>query len=365
MTKQHIAILAGGKSAEHEISLISSMNILGALDRERFEPILIGVDRQGHWYLQDESRFCAQDPNPKTVQLTDQDRPLAVVPGEKGPHLLDLKRGEFLPEPSAVFSILHGPYGEDGTMQGLLRHLNLPFVGPDVLGSAVAMDKDVAKRLMNEAEIPNALFQSFRKEEKDDISFEELVQHMNPPLFVKPACMGSSVGVSKVKNAEELKTAIDLAFDFDRKIVIEEGIEGREIECAVLGNAYPKASIIGEIVPEIDFYDYESKYVSADGATLLIPAPDLDEATVQRIQELAVRAYQALECEGLSRVDFFLQADGGLILNEINTLPGFTKISMYPSLWGQSGIGYTDLITQLIELAIERKEAINRLKTSM
>lgn len=361
---QRIAIFMGGKSAEHEISLISALNILLSLDRERFEPLLIGIDKEGKWWLQDEQRLREQPMDPKQIQLPDTDRPVAVVPGASAPHFIDLSTGKPLPDPVAVFAILHGPNGEDGSIQGLLQHLHLPYVGPDLLGSAVCMDKDVAKRLMTEAGIPNAAFRTFRAWEQAQISFEDLTQALQPPLFVKPARMGSSVGISKVQNAAELKAAVELAFRFDRKIVIEEGIVGREIEVAVLGNEDPKASVIGEIVPEVDFYDYESKYVSADGATLLLPAPDMDEATIQRVREAAIHAYQTLECEGLSRVDYFLCEDGSLMLNEINTLPGFTKISMYPSLWGLTGIPYSDLITQLIELAIDRQRALDALQVS-
>ncbi len=363
-TTKRVAIMFGGKSAEHEISLISAMNIIKALDRSQYEPMLIGVDKDGMWQLQDEAEFLAQDANPKTVRLTSLNRPIGIVPGNIGPHLLDLLRGEALPEPDVVFGILHGPYGEDGSMQGLLQQLDLPYVGPGVAGSAVAMDKDLAKRLFNEAGIPNAGFVVFRKEDRA-AAVPEALAHLNLPWFVKPARLGSSVGVSKVSKPEDLAKAVDLAFDFDTKILIEEGIKGREIECAVLGNANPKGSVIGEVVPPDGFYDYEAKYIDADGAKLLLPAPGLDEATVKRVQEMAVKAYQVLECEGLSRVDFFLTESGELLLNEINTLPGFTNISMYPSLWKLSGIAYPDLIDRLLKLAMERKAAERALKTEM
>lgn len=356
-----VAILFGGRSAEHEISLISAMNIIKALDRERFAPLLIGISKQGAWYLQDEADFLNKEQNPKTVALTDFDHPLGLVPGINGPHLLDLKTGNPIREPDVVFPILHGPNGEDGTLQGLLRQLNLPFVGPDVLGSAAAMDKDVAKRLMTQAGIPNSKFHTFRITEREQISFAELTQDLQPPLFVKPANMGSSVGISKVENANELNAALDLAFRHDVKIVIEEGLVGREIECAVLGNDAPKGSPIGEIVPQDGFYDYEAKYIDAKGAALLLPAPDMDPAMIARVQALAIKTYQVLECSGLSRVDFFLSPDGELYVNEVNTLPGFTKISMYPSLWGLDGISYTDLISQLLELALNRKAQFDAL----
>lgn len=363
-TTKRVAIMFGGKSAEHEISLISAMNIIRALDRNLYTPLLIGVDKDGMWHLQDEAEFLAQDPNPKTVGLTTRDRPIGVVPGNLGPHFLDLMRGEALPEPDVVFSILHGPYGEDGTMQGLFQQLDLPYVGPGVAGSAVAMDKDIAKRLFTQAGIPNARFAVFRKEDRAE-AVPEAVAHLGLPWFVKPARLGSSVGVSKVSKPEDLARAVDLAFEFDHKILIEEGIKGREIECAVLGNAHPKGSAVGEVVPPDGFYDYEAKYIDADGAKLLLPAPGLDAATVARIQDMAVRAFQVLECEGLSRVDFFLTSEGDLLLNEVNTLPGFTNISMYPSLWKLSGVAYPELIHQLLVLGMERKVAERSLKTEM
>lgn len=364
-TKKTIAILMGGKSAEHQISLISAKNILGALDRELYEPLLIGITRSGSWQLVDEARFAALPADPTTINLPPDCPAIAVVPGNAPPHLINLATREPLPEPAAAFAILHGPMGEDGTMQGLLRHLNMPFVGPGVTGSAVAMDKDVAKRLFTQAGIPNAPFLVYRKPQREEIHFDVVTEHLKLPLFVKPAQLGSSVGISKVRNEAEFDAAVDLAFQFDRKIVIEQGIKGREVECAILGNDHPRASIVGEIVPPDGFYDYESKYIDADGAKLLLPAPNLDEATVTRIQEMAVRAFQTLECEGLSRVDFFLTEEGELYLNEINTLPGFTKISMYPSLFGLSGVPYKQLITDLIALAIHRKSAEDALKTEM
>lgn len=363
-SKKVVAILFGGKSAEHEISLISAMNIIKALDRAKYDALLIGVDKDGMWQLQEEAQFLAQDPNPMTVRLTSNNRPIGVVPGKIGPHLLDLMRGESLPEPEVVFGILHGPYGEDGTMQGLLQQLDLPYVGPGVAGSAVAMDKDLAKRLFNEAGIPNSRFVVFRKEDRAKAT-PEAVAHLGLPWFVKPARLGSSVGVSRVTKPEDLAKAVDLAFDFDTKILIEEGIKGREIECAVLGNAHPQGSVIGEVIPPNGFYDYEAKYIDANGAKLLLPAPGLSPEVIARVQALAVKTFQVLECEGLSRVDFFLTSDDELLVNEVNTLPGFTNISMYPSLWKLSGIAYPALIDRLLTLAIERKAAERALKTEM
>lgn len=365
MSITRVAILFGGKSAEHEISLISAMNIIAALDRSRYTPILIGIAKDGRWYLQDEPVFMAQEMNPKTVRLVNTDRPLAVVPGDQGPHIYDLAFSLPVVEPDVVFGILHGPYGEDGTMQGLLQHLDLPFVGPDVAGSAVAMDKDIAKRLMTEAGIPNAKFLVYQKHERGQIDYAAVTAQLQLPIFVKPARLGSSVGVSRVTDAASFERAVDAAFEYDTKILLEQGVVGREIECAVLGNENPKGSVIGEVVPAAGgFYDYDAKYIDADGAKLYLPAPNMDDATIARVQALAVKTYEVLCCEGLSRVDFFLQPDGQLLVNEVNTLPGFTSISMYPSLWGLSGIAYGELIHQLLQLAIARKAAQRALKTA-
>jgi D-alanine-D-alanine ligase len=292
------------------------------------------------------------------------DHPLSVIPGEAGPHIHDLATGQPVSEPDVVFGILHGTNGEDGTMQGLLQHLNLPYVGPDVAGSAVAMDKDMAKRLLSEAGIPNAKFCVVHKHARAAVRWAEVQAQLKLPIFVKPARQGSSVGVSKVTDEASFYRALDHAFEFDTKVVIEQGVVGREIECAVLGNESPQGSAIGEVVPpEGGFYDYDAKYIDADGAKLYLPAPNMDTATVERVQLLAARTCQVLGCEGLSRVDFFLQPDGELLVNEVNTLPGFTKISMYPSLWRLSGIAYPDLIHQLLQLAISRKQRQDALST--
>jgi len=250
-----------------------------------------------------------------------------------------------------VFPILHGPLGEDGAVQGLLKLANVPFVGAGVLGSAVGMDKDVMKRLLRDAGIPVPKFLVFGRGQKPD--YAAVTKALGSPVFVKPANLGSSVGISKAKDAAGFDKAVALAFRYDTKVIVEENIQAREIECAVLGNEAPKASIAGEIIPTHEFYSYEAKYLDEDGARLEIPAK-LDAATLQRVQALAVHTFKVLACEGMGRVDFFLTPDGQLYVNEINTIPGFTKISMYPKLWEASGIGYTQLISRLIELAMER-----------
>jgi D-alanine-D-alanine ligase len=261
-----------------------------------------------------------------------------------------------------VFPILHGPFGEDGTIQGFLKLADIPFVGPGVLGSAVGMDKDAMKRLLRDAGIPIGKFITVKSHEQAP-SFAEIETVLGKPFFIKPANMGSSVGISKVNDEAHYGSAIKDAFQYDIKIIIEEFIPGREIECAVLGNEEPAASVPGEIIPSHEFYSYDAKYLDENGAALEIPAK-IDEKTKKRIQELAIKTFHALCCEGLSRVDFFLKEDGEIIVNEINTMPGFTRISMYPKMWEASGITYTELISRLIELAISRHEKEHVLKTS-
>jgi D-alanine-D-alanine ligase len=257
------------------------------------------------------------------------------------------------PKIDVVFPIIHGPFGEDGTLQGLLSILGLPYVGPSCLGSSVGMDKDFTKRLLRDAGIAVAPWVLVWKHEVPD--YEAIVRQLRFPLFVKPANMGSSVGVSKAENLEELKAAVELAFRFDIKVLVEQGIKGREIETAVLGNVEDvQASGVGEIVMEKGFYDYESKYISADAAKVVIPAENLSEKEVQTIRHTAIQAYRALGLEGLARLDVFLTAEGEVFVNEPNTLPGFTNISMYPKLWEAAGLNYSALIDRLLQLAVER-----------
>jgi D-alanine-D-alanine ligase len=259
-----------------------------------------------------------------------------------------------------VFPVLHGPFGEDGTVQGLLKLANLPFVGAGVLGSAVGMDKDVMKRLLRDAEIPIGKFLVFQR--GDTLSYGKIKKQLGLPLFVKPANLGSSVGISKVGKKREFRAAIDEAFRYDNKIIIEEFIAGREIECSVLGNDEPIASLPGEIIVRHDFYSYDAKYIDDQGARLEIPAK-LSGSVIQKIRKIAVRVYKALCCEGMARVDFFVQANGRVLVNEINTIPGFTKISMYPKMWEASGLSYPRLIDRLIRLALKRAHCERRLRT--
>jgi len=346
-----VGILFGGKSAEHEVSLLSAKNIYDAIDRSRFEPVLIGIDKSGKWLLSDASRFLLNSGDPRHISLDPSGSPTALTPASEG--LLGSPGNTATPKLDVVFPILHGPFGEDGTVQGLLKLAGVPFVGSGVLGSAVGMDKDVMKRLFRDAGIPIGKFLAFMAHNTIP-PFAAITAALGSPVFVKPANMGSSVGISKVRNEAEFSAAVNGAFQHDTKIVIEECIAGREIECAVLGNDDPVASVPGEVIPTHEFYSYEAKYLDENGASLEIPAK-LDDKTQKRIQELSIKAFQTLCCEGLSRIDFFLKENGEVVINEINTIPGFTKNSMYPKMWEASGIGYTQLITRLIELAMEKK----------
>lgn len=315
--RKKVAVIFGGRSAEHEVSIQSARNIILALDKQKYEPVEVFITKTGEWLV-----------NEKSVNPF-----------------------EILSRVDVVFPIVHGTNGEDGVLQGLLRIVGVPFVGADVLGSAVGMDKDVMKRLLRDAGIPIGKFITIRKPE--DLSYEKAVAQLGTPLFVKPANMGSSVGVHKVVSFDEYASALSDAFQFDDKVIVEQFIAGREIECAVLGNDEPHASIPGEVRARHDFYSYDAKYLDPNGADIIIPA-DLSADIVQQVQSLAVQTFRVLECFGLARVDVFVTPDNQVLVNEINTLPGFTSISMYPKLWEATGIGYSELIGRLIDLAIER-----------
>lgn len=363
MKKINVGILFGGKSTEHEVSLQSAKNIIEAIDQEKYDVTLIGIDKKGRWYLNDESQFLLNGDNPRQIALNKMVTNVALVPGSQGQQLVCTYDKSPIEAIDVIFPVLHGPYGEDGTVQGLLKLANIPFVGAGVLGSAIGMDKDVAKRILRDAGIPIAKFLVYYSWEQERINFAAAVAELGLPLFVKPANAGSSVGVSKVKNEAEFINAIKTAFEFDNKVLIEESVVGREIECAVLGNEQPIASAVGEIIAQQEFYSYEAKYLDENGAILEIPAK-ISADTVKEVQKVAVRTFQVLCCEGMARVDFFLTEDNRLVVNEINTIPGFTKISMYPKLWQISGIPYRELIDRLIQLALARHQREQRLRTS-
>ncbi|MCE2440403.1 MAG: D-alanine--D-alanine ligase [Candidatus Latescibacteria bacterium] len=363
--KIRVGVLFGGRSAEHEVSLESARNVVEAIDNRKYHIVLIGIDRGGTWRLSAPSRLYVEDAGSALPALTagDADDDVTLVPQESGgAHLVRSSDNQRLDALDVVFPVLHGPYGEDGTVQGMLKLADLPFVGAGVLGSAVAMDKDVMKRLLREAGIPTPDFLAFFRS-CGKIDFDAVVRRLGLPVFVKPANMGSSVGVSRVDDRKTFVDALELAFQYDDKILTEADAGGREIEVSVLGNDEPIASVPGEIIPHHDFYTYEAKYIDENGAGLVIPA-DLPDATVHRVQALAIRAFNALCCEGMARVDCFLRGEDEVLINEINTIPGFTRISMYPKLWEASGISRTELVDRLIRLAFERHGREQRLRTS-
>lgn len=350
-TRLKVGVLFGGRSAEHEVSILSARNVIAALDPHRFEPVPIGITRGGRWIRQSVQRLLREKGDPRFVQLC-MDGPGVSLSGLIGDGLQESR-----PALDVIFPVLHGPQGEDGTVQGLLELAGIPYVGAGVLGSAVGMDKDVMKRLLRDAGIPVARFAvvrhgEYRRDQREVLAHADALGY---PLFVKPANLGSSVGITRVLSRAQLPSALANAFAYDSKVILEESILGREIECSVLGNDEPLASVPGEIViTHADgFYSYDAKYLDDRGATLQIPA-ELDSRTAREVQRLSLQTFRALECSGLARVDFFLRRDGELFVNEINTLPGFTAISMYPKLWAASGLPPRDLISRLIDLAIER-----------
>ena len=358
--KIRVGILFGGKSAEHEVSLQSAKNVADAIDKNKYDIVLIGIDKTGKWLLNNNSsEFLLNSHNPKLISLNKKNvLNVSLTPESKGFLSDNLNKNNKI---DVIFPILHGPLGEDGTVQGLLKLAGIPFIGSGVLGSAVGMDKDIMKRLLREAGIPVGKFLVFK--DNEEISYKKVIKNLGLPMFIKPANLGSSVGISKVSNEIEFKNAIKKAFSYDRKILIEESIIGREIECAILGNDNPIASIPGEVIVNTDFYSYDTKYVDENGAIINIPAK-LPKSTILKIQNLAVKTFKALSCEGLGRVDMFLKDNGEILINEINTIPGFTSVSMYPKLWEASGISYTKLIDTLIKLAIERFNKEQKLKTN-
>jgi D-alanine-D-alanine ligase len=388
LRRLRVGVVFGGRSAEHEVSIASARTVLAALDPDRYEAVPIGIDREGRWHLGDARRLLEGGPDlprgrgstPPALSPAVAGDPggavgaadaasvagapeVALVPRGRSNALVDLEAHRDLGTLDVVFPVLHGPYGEDGSVQGLCRLAGIPCVGAGVLGSAVGMDKDVMKRLLRDAGIPTARFVAVERSGPRP-SVEEVAAALGPTVFVKPANLGSSVGVSKARDAAGLEAALGLAFRYDTKAVIEECIVGRELECSVLGNDDPAASVPGEVLPAHEFYDYEAKYLDEHGAALEIPAR-LDPATVGRVRDLAVRAFRVLCASGMARVDLFLEPGGRLVVNEINTIPGFTRISMYPKLWEASGMPYRELVDRLIALALERHETERSLATTV
>ncbi len=361
--KIRVGILFGGKSAEHEVSLLSAKSVIEAIDKNKYEVVLIGINKSGEWFLHEELKHCLlHADDAKLIQLKKVQETVALVPKELGNPLVSLSGKTLNKAIDVVFPILHGTYGEDGTVQGLLKLANVPFVGAGVLASAVGMDKDVMKRLLRDAELPTAKFLVVNRFDSKNLKFETIKKILGLPFFVKPANLGSSVGISKIKSEDDFYEKVALAFEYDRKILFEEFIPGREIECSVLGNDDPIASLPGEVIPQHEFYSYEAKYLDQNGALFEIPA-QLSAELVIKIQTLAIETYKTLCCEGMARVDMFLKEDGQIVINELNTIPGFTRISMYPKMWVASGLSYPDLIDKLIELALQRFRDEQSLKT--
>ena len=357
--RKRIAILFGGRSAEHEISVISARSVIDALDPERYEVVPIGVTKQGHWQLMPGGPPVLPPGSREALpEVTERSGPEVALDQEPGSQTLVAEDGSRTPI-DVVFPVMHGPHGEDGSIQGFLEMAGVPYVGAGVLASAVGMDKAVQKVLFRAAGIPVIEHEVVheREWEEDPEAVEARAAHLGYPLFAKPSTLGSSVGVTKVHETGELRGALEDAFRYGRKALLERSVEGgREIEVAVLGNDDPVASVAGEIVPRgHEFYSYEAKYLDQEGAELIIPAP-IPAETLEEAQRLAVAGFLALDCAGLARVDFFLRQTGGLLVNEINTIPGFTQISMYPKLWEASGLSYPELIDRLVELALERHE---------
>ena len=367
--KLRVGVIFGGQSGEHEVSLVSAQGIMNAMDKEKYEIIPIGITKKGRWLTSGEPMKLlqpapsvppasgdAERAEPETRELLVRSR-RDLVPGT---------REAGFPQVDVVFPVLHGPYGEDGTVQGLLELADIPYVGAGVLGSALGMDKIAMKGVFKSHGLPVVEYVAFKRKdwERSPETVMELVEkELGYPCFIKPANLGSSVGISKVHQRGELAPALELAARYDRRMLAERAVNAREIEVSVLGNDEPIASAPGEIIPCREFYDYIAKYID-DRSELIIPA-DLPSEMTRRIQELAIAAFMAVDCAGMARVDFLLDKDtGDLYICELNTIPGFTPISMYPKLWGASGISYSELIDRLIELALERHADNSRSETS-
>ncbi len=365
--KIKVAVIFGGRSGEHQVSLVSARGIMAAIDRDKYEVLPIGITLEGQWIAGGDPMRALQS------GLTEGDSQPAALLGDPSQHgLLRLEeqeqtlRAARLAEVDVVFPVLHGPYGEDGTIQGLLELANLPYVGAGVLGSALGMDKIVQKTVLRAHGLPVAAFLPILRktwETEPEAVMARIVEQLGLPCFVKPANLGSSVGISKARDEAGLAAALDVAARYDRRLLAERAVDAREIEVSVLGNDDPIASVPGEIIPCNEFYDYEAKYI-ADDSELLVPAPISDELAAH-IQAMAVQAFKAIDGAGMARADFFLERGTyRIFVNELNTIPGFTPISMYPRLWQASGISYGELVDRLIELALERHRDKSRSATS-
>ncbi|MDP1574900.1 MAG: D-alanine--D-alanine ligase family protein [Coxiellaceae bacterium] len=353
-TPLSILVLCGGQSTEHDISLLSARNVMTYLDAQKYTVMIVKIAHDGKWfYFNSVAEFLSD---------TDSHGLMQIVPGEKNPFYVDNKAIAV----DCVFPVLHGTNGEDGTIQGMLELLNIPYVGADCLGSAIGMDKEVLKQLLEAAGLPVVDRCLVRKQEAHFIHYAEITKKLGAPVFIKPNSLGSAVGIKKAVDEQSFYEALQNAFQYDEFVLIEKAIVGREIECSVLGNENPKVSMPGEIINHTEFYSYDAKYIDEAASTVKTPA-DLSPDLIEKFQSLAIKAYKTLRTIGMARVDFFFSNDGSIYLNEINTIPGFTNISMYPKNWEASGLSYVNLLDELIQLGLQRfefKKTLNRVYQS-
>ncbi len=369
--KIRVGLIFGGRSGEHEVSLASSQAVMANLDQEKYEVVPLGITKEGSWLLGTEpQQLIAAEREAAELMATESTTAVTLTGDPSVRRLIPVQEGTALGSQGAldvIFPVLHGTYGEDGSLQGLLDMANIPYVGCGVLGAALGMDKEKMKLIFRSVGLPIVDYVAFRRSEWErspETVMNALEQSLTYPIFVKPVNLGSSVGITKAHDRHELEHAINVAAEYDRKIVAEQGINCREFECAVLGNDEPLASVVGEIISSNEFYDYRAKYI--DGKSQAIIPADIPQESAEEIRRQAIKAFVALDLSGLARVDFFLEKETGKVyINEVNTMPGFTEISMYPKLWEASGLTYAQLLDRLIELAIERHEDRQRNRTSM
>ncbi|MGE0633565.1 MAG: D-alanine--D-alanine ligase family protein [Pseudobdellovibrionaceae bacterium] len=360
--KKKVMIFFGGQSPEHEVSVNSTRNVAAALDKNKYDFQLLGISKEGSWHLFKDASILDKISSVRSHEAASVSELVTMANINGKGKLISLKNPQTQFSFDIAFPVMHGALCEDGSIQGLFDLMNLPYVSCGVLGSAVCMDKDVMKRLFRDAEIPSAKFVVLTPDKP--LTFATLEKELGVPFFIKPANAGSSVGVHKIKSQADFEKNLKDAFHFDRKVLAETFVAGREVECSVLGHwNKPRTSVPGQIIPNHEFYSYEAKYIDPNGAATKIPA-DLDQTTAQKVQEWAIKAFQVLCCEGMARVDFFVTPKNEVYINELNTLPGFTKISMYPKMWEASGLKYSDLITELVELGLQEYSRKKALKTS-
>ena len=350
--KLKVALIYGGKSVEHEISIRSAKNVAAQIDKNKFEVILLGISKSGVWYLNESIDTQIEKGNPVVITLN-----------AAAPTIIDQHKNQTFTI-DVAFPILHGTDGEDGAIQGLFKALGIPVVGSGVLGSAISMDKIISKRILRESGVSVANYLAFNKSEKGRIKYSYVVAKLGLPFMIKSASLGSSVGVSKVKNENDFVQALEESFKYDSMVIMEQFIKGRELECAVMGNSDPKAAMPCEVVlvKDYDFYTYTAKYLDDEAVRIDLPAK-IDENVMEKIRTASVEAYKALRCEDFARVDLFLTQDGTIYINEINTIPGFTSVSMFPMMWQHMGMKYSELISELINHCIERNTIQNSLET--